>query len=133
MHRIKVLGEDISCGTLASRDISSLYFDTWVNDEIINAYMNLLQRKVTYQSCHFFNTFFLRRLVDNYDYSQIKKWTRPIKLQRWGQSKRSVLECRLLFFPFFSFSHWSLIVVDLRDRSITHLDSLNIEGASKVH
>ena len=55
----------------------------WLNDEVINAYMELLkQRNVRFlekgeqERMHFFNTFFYARLTSGgYNYNSVRRWT----------------------------------------------------------
>eukprot|EP00897_Mesotaenium_endlicherianum_P007965 jgi/Mesen1/7197/ME000371S06278 len=59
----------------------------WLNDEVINCYMDLLKERELrepekYPKCHFFNTFFYKKLVGNdvYSYKAVKRWTTMKKL-----------------------------------------------------
>ena len=80
-------------------DLLRLKGKTWLNDEIINAYMILLsERNIrdmeggTTGRVHFFNSYFYQKLAgdngDQYDYSSVRRWTR-----RPNKIGYSLLEC----------------------------------------
>lgn len=111
------------------KDVQTLFPNRWLNDNIINGYMRLLQQRDAELdndlSCHFCKTFLFSKLYPNYNYENVRRWTLPKRLQNWGQSKKSVLECDLIFFPVnLHNSHWVLITADLRTRVIRYYDSL---------
>ena len=53
-------------------------------------------------------------------YSSVKRWTRGINL----------FEKELILVPIHQRVHWSLVVIDLRKRSIVYLDSMGQTGKS---
>ena len=129
-------------GSFGAHDILRLDHDEWLNDEIVNAFMKLMQQDNAKRAemqetarCHFFNSFFLPCMVQEYDFKALERWTQAKRLRRWGQTCPCILECPLIFFPYFAFSHWSLIAADLRSKTLTHYDSMKAPGAKepKVH
>uniref|UniRef100_A0A8R7PAI8 Ubiquitin-like protease family profile domain-containing protein n=1 Tax=Triticum urartu TaxID=4572 RepID=A0A8R7PAI8_TRIUA len=60
----------------------------WLNDEVINLYLELLKERAErepqrFLKCHFFNTFFYKKLAcgkTDYDYQSVRRWTTPNKL-----------------------------------------------------
>nr|XP_034576906.1 putative ubiquitin-like-specific protease 1B isoform X3 [Setaria viridis] len=60
----------------------------WLNDEVINLYLELLKEREKrepkrFLKCHFFNTFFYKKLAcgkNGYDYKSVKRWTTRRKL-----------------------------------------------------
>ncbi|XP_044500131.1 ubiquitin-like-specific protease ESD4 isoform X2 [Mangifera indica] len=60
----------------------------WLNDEVINVYLGLLKEREKrdpqkFLKCHYFNTFFYKKLVsgnNGYDYKAVKRWTSIRKL-----------------------------------------------------
>ncbi|CAL5084801.1 unnamed protein product [Urochloa decumbens] len=60
----------------------------WLNDEVINLYIELLKERAKreperFLKCHFFNTFFYKKLtcgIDGYDYQSVRRWTTIKKL-----------------------------------------------------
>ncbi|XP_070377109.1 sentrin-specific protease 2-like [Dermacentor albipictus] len=63
-------------------DMRTLADGEWLNDEVINFYMNLLaerSKKEGYPRVYAFNTFFYPKLVAS-DYAGVKRWTRTVDL-----------------------------------------------------
>lgn len=60
----------------------------WLNDEVINVYLELLKEREkrepkNFLKCHFFNTFFYKKLISGkggYNYLPVKRWTSQRKL-----------------------------------------------------
>lgn len=103
-------------------DIQTLEPGEWLNDEIINFYMNLLvQRNDSegYPALHAFSTFFYPKLKHG-GYSAVKRWTRGMNL----------FEKEIILVPIHQKVHWSLIEIDLRKCSITYYDSMGHTGQS---
>lgn len=103
-------------------DIQTLENGQWLNDEVINFYMNLLVERNEnqgYPALHVFNAFFYAKLKHS-GYSSVKRWTRGI----------SLFEKELILLPIHQRVHWSLVVIDLRKRSIVYLDSMGQTGKS---
>uniref|UniRef100_A0A8C6GPG6 Ubiquitin-like protease family profile domain-containing protein n=1 Tax=Mus spicilegus TaxID=10103 RepID=A0A8C6GPG6_MUSSI len=103
-------------------DIQTLENGQWLNDEVINFYMNLLierNENQGYPALHVFSTFFYPKLKHG-GYSSVKRWTQGINL----------FEKELILVPIHQRVHWSLVVIDLRKRSIVYLDSMGQTGKS---
>nr|XP_048285888.1 sentrin-specific protease 2-like [Myodes glareolus] len=103
-------------------DIQTLQTGQWLNDQVINFYMNLLvQRNDSegYPALHVFSTFFYPKLKHG-GYSAVKRWTRGINL----------FEKEIILVPIHQNVHWSLIEIDLRKRSIMYFDSMGHTGQS---
>ncbi|XP_035304610.1 sentrin-specific protease 2-like [Cricetulus griseus] len=101
-------------------DIQTLENGQWLNDEIINFYMNLLVERNEnqgYPALHVFSTFFYPKLKHG-GYSSVKRWTRGMDL----------FEKEIVLVPIHRKVHWSLIVIDLRKQSIVYLDSMGQTG-----
>jgi Ulp1 family protease len=66
---------------LTKGDISRLQDMEWLNDEVINFYVNVLMERnnktPSYPKCHIFNTFFYPMLAER-GYERVKKWTRKV-------------------------------------------------------
>jgi len=110
-------------------DVQTLLKDHWLNDNIINGYMKLLQlrdaEKEKGPSCHFCKTFLTTYLYPSYNYKNVRRWTLPKRLKNWGQVKESILDCDLIFFPVNRGGvHWILVVADLRKKELTYYDSM---------
>lgn len=119
---------------IARKDIRTLRSRQWLNDEVMNVYMGLLQERDSrwrklgrFPKCHFFNTFFINKLYKDdkkYVYNNVRRWTTKMRLDRWGQHSATVLECDKLIIPVHLGCHWTCAVISLRDRGISYFDSL---------
>ncbi|PUZ56711.1 hypothetical protein GQ55_5G352400 [Panicum hallii var. hallii] len=96
----------------------------WLNDEVINLYLDLLKERELRQPskflrCHFFNTFFYKKLISGgYDYKAVRRWTTKRKLGY------SLIECDKIFVPIHKEVHWCLAVINIKDKKFQYLDSL---------
>ncbi|XP_068661555.1 ubiquitin-like-specific protease ESD4 isoform X2 [Aristolochia californica] len=98
----------------------------WLNDEVINLYLELLKERESsnptiFLKCHFFNTFFYKKLIsgrNGYDYKAVRRWTTPRKIG-YG-----LIECDKIFVPIHKEVHWCLAVINLKDEKFQYLDSL---------
>ncbi|KAG7548876.1 Papain-like cysteine peptidase superfamily [Arabidopsis suecica] len=112
---------DISGDTL-----QCLMPNQWLNDEVINLYLELLKERETrdpqkyFFKCHFFNTFFYIKLVSGsgYNYKAVSKWTTKRKLGY------ALIDCDIIFVPIHIGIHWSLAVINNRERKFLYFDSL---------
>jgi len=71
------------------RDIQTLGGLNWLNDEVINFYMNLLMdrgKQEKYPSVYAFNTFFYPKLVSG-GHSALKRWTKKVSWAVGGKAK----------------------------------------------
>ncbi|KAL8481537.1 hypothetical protein ACS0TY_027878 [Phlomoides rotata] len=96
----------------------------WLNDEVINLYLELLKEREkrepgNFLTCHFFNTFFYKKLISGgYNFSSVRRWTTQRKLGY------SLLECDKIFVPIHKEVHWCLAVINKKDEKFQYLDSL---------
>jgi len=96
----------------------------WLNDEVINLYLDLLKERELreprkFLKCHFFNTFFYKKLISSgYDYKAVRRWTTKRKLGY------SLIDCDKIFVPIHKEVHWCLAVINIRDKKFQYLDSL---------
>jgi hypothetical protein len=102
---------------------------TWLNDEVINFYMNLLQERDTKfinakektRSSHYFNSFFFTKLLENrvYNYSNVKRWTK----------KFDIFEKEKIFIPVnLNNTHWTMLMIHMQKKEIHYFDSLSGSG-----
>ncbi|GLJ59586.1 hypothetical protein SUGI_1515260 [Cryptomeria japonica] len=98
------------------KDIQTLLGLNWLNDEIMNAYMNLLvlrgkgfRRKTVYA----FNTFFYPKLRSS-GYNSIKRWTRKV----------DIFNHDFVLVPVHLGNHWCLALIDFTNRTISYFDSM---------
>lgn len=102
--------------TITRKDIQTLNHLNWLNDEIINFYMNMLMERSKEKglpSVHAFNTFFFTKLKAA-GYQAVKRWTKKV----------DVFAVDILLVPIHLGVHWCLAVVDFRKKSVTYYDSM---------
>ncbi|XP_017655669.1 sentrin-specific protease 1 isoform X4 [Nannospalax galili] len=102
--------------TITRKDIQTLNHLNWLNDEIINFYMNMLMERSKekgFPSVHAFNTFFFTKLKTA-GYQAVKRWTKKV----------DIFSADILLVPIHLGVHWCLAVVDFRKKSITYYDSM---------
>ncbi|KAM9751928.1 sentrin-specific protease 1 isoform 2-T3 [Menidia menidia] len=102
--------------SLTRKDLQTLSNLNWLNDEVINFYMNLLverSKEPSLPSVNTFNTFFYPKLRSS-GYSAVRRWTK----------KTDVFAKDILLVPVHLGMHWCLSVVDFRKKSIKYFDSM---------
>ncbi|XP_064460955.1 sentrin-specific protease 1-like [Ornithodoros turicata] len=102
--------------TVTRRDMETLAGLNWLNDEVINFYMNLLVergRTDNFPSVYAFNTFFYPKLVAG-GHVALKRWTRKVDL----------FSHDLVLVPVHLGAHWCLAVIDFRSKTIQYYDSM---------
>ncbi|CAO2601088.1 Sentrin-specific protease 1 [Lemmus lemmus] len=102
--------------TITRKDIQTLNHLNWLNDEIINFYMNMLMERSKekgFPSVHAFNTFFFTKLKTA-GYQAVKRWTKKV----------DVFSVDILLVPIHLGVHWCLAVIDFRKKSVTYYDSM---------
>ncbi|KAJ2234746.1 hypothetical protein H4R99_001142 [Coemansia sp. RSA 1722] len=102
---------------VTTHDMSTLKPGTWLNDEVINFYMQLIinraEKRGDLPRVHAFNTFFYSTLRDS-GYARVRRWTRRIKL----------FEKDLVVVPVHLGVHWCCATVDFRSKTIAYYDAL---------
>ena len=112
--------------------------NTWLNDENINFYMEMLNVRDaglcekakaeghTRLPSHFFSSFFMAFLKtgDAYNYGSVKRWTKKLST--------SVFNMRRIYCPInINNTHWTLAVVHIDIKAIRYYDSMN--GGGKAY
>ncbi|KAI1723736.1 sentrin-specific protease [Ditylenchus destructor] len=99
------------------KDLLSLRGLEWLNDEVVNFYMNLIcersRENDDLPKTYAFNTFFYPNLSSK-GYNSVRRWTRKI----------DIFSFELLIIPVHLTAHWCLAVVDLKEKCITYYDSM---------
>lgn len=101
---------------ITRKDINTLADLNWLNDEVINFYMNLLISRGTsdkFPKVHAMNTFFYPKLLSG-GHSSLKRWTRKIDI--FAQD--------IVVVPVHLGIHWCMSIIDFRDKSIRYFDSM---------
>ncbi|XP_044539704.1 sentrin-specific protease 2-like [Gracilinanus agilis] len=102
--------------TVTRGDLQTLSDSQWLNDEIINFYLRLLvdrSQKRGLPRLHAFSTFFYPKLTTA-GYQGVRRWTKGLDL----------FQQDLILVPIHQRAHWSLLSIDLRKKTIKHLDSM---------
>ncbi|KAL1124088.1 hypothetical protein AAG570_001858, partial [Ranatra chinensis] len=103
--------------SIKRRDISTLKGLNWLNDEVINFYMNLLMERAKENphlpKVYAFNTFFYPKLVKQ-GHSSLRRWTRKV----------DIFSHDLIVVPVHLQMHWCMAIIDLKERSIKYYDSM---------
>ncbi|KAK1803571.1 hypothetical protein P4O66_020983 [Electrophorus voltai] len=102
--------------TITRKDLQTLSNLNWLNDEVINFYMNLLVERSKAQhlpSVYTFNTFFFPKLRSS-GYSAVRRWTKKV----------DIFSVDIVLVPVHLGVHWCLSVVDFRKKNITYFDSM---------
>ncbi|KAL3626518.1 hypothetical protein CASFOL_030067 [Castilleja foliolosa] len=98
----------------------------WLNDEVINVYLELLKEREKrepekFLKCHFFTTFFYKKLISGrggYNFQSVRRWTTQRKLGY------NLLECDKIFVPIHQQVHWCLAIINKKEEKFQYLDSL---------
>lgn len=111
---------------LTRKDLHTLSNLNWLNDEVINFYMNLLverSKNPKLPSVNTFNTFFYPKLCRS-GYSAVRRWTK----------KTDIFSKDILLIPVHLGVHWCLSVVDFRKKAIMYFDSMgrNNDNACRI-
>lgn len=103
--------------TVTRKDMETLGGLNWLNDEVINFYMNMLMERGRTEpglpSVYAFNTFFYPKLLAS-GYTAIKRWTRRV----------DIFSHDLILVPVHLGVHWCLAVIDFRHSTIRYYDSM---------
>ncbi|KAG9340234.1 hypothetical protein JZ751_021674 [Albula glossodonta] len=102
--------------TITRKDIQTLSKLNWLNDEVINFYMNMLverSRRPDLPSVYTFNTFFYPKLRSA-GFAAVRRWTKKV----------DVFASDILLVPVHLGVHWCLSVVDFRKKTVTYFDSM---------
>ncbi|XP_011310411.1 uncharacterized protein [Fopius arisanus] len=83
----------------------------WLNDVIINKYLNLVVKR-SQGSVYAFDTFFFNKL--RISYNDVKEWTKKV----------DIFSKELLLIPINLRLHWRLCVVQVKEKRIEYYDSL---------
>ncbi|KAJ8729116.1 hypothetical protein PYW08_000697 [Mythimna loreyi] len=98
------------------RDLLTLSDENWLNDEVINFYMNLImqrsEERTELPKVYATNTFFYDKLIQS-GQAGLRRWTRKVDIFAYD----------LFLVPVNIVRHWCLCLVDFRKRAITYLDS----------
>uniref|UniRef100_A0A1I7Z7K7 ULP_PROTEASE domain-containing protein n=1 Tax=Steinernema glaseri TaxID=37863 RepID=A0A1I7Z7K7_9BILA len=104
---------------ITRKDLRTLMDHQWLNDEVINFYLNLIVERShndpDLPKVYTYNTFFYPNLVTK-GYESVKRWTRKV----------DIFSYELLLVPIRIDQHWSLAVVDMTEKTIDYYDSMHL-------
>uniref|UniRef100_A0A1I7TWM6 ULP_PROTEASE domain-containing protein n=1 Tax=Caenorhabditis tropicalis TaxID=1561998 RepID=A0A1I7TWM6_9PELO len=99
------------------KDLATLSGLHWLNDNIINFYLQLICDRSTldtkFPKCYAFNTFFYTNIVTK-GYASVKRWTR----------KLDIFSYEIILIPVHLGMHWCMAVIDMVKQKIEFYDSL---------
>ncbi|CAH8326573.1 unnamed protein product [Eruca vesicaria subsp. sativa] len=121
--------------SICKRDVELLQPETFVNDTIIDFYINYLKNQIRAeerQRFHFFNSFFFRKLADldkdpssiadgKAAFLRVRKWTR--KVDMFGKD--------YIFVPVNFNLHWSLIII-CHPGEVANCTDIDLDDSTKV-
>ncbi|CAG9534952.1 unnamed protein product [Cercopithifilaria johnstoni] len=102
---------------ITRKDLLTLKGLDWLNDEVVNFYMNLIcersKNDANLPKAYAFNSFFYSTLSTK-GYASVRRWTRKI----------DVFSYEILLIPVHLGAHWCLAVIDFKNRIIDYYDSM---------
>lgn len=103
---------------ITRRDIATLLGDSWLNDEVINFYMNLLMERCSgqtkYPKVYAMNTFFMPKVLQQ-GQSGVRRWTRKTDIFAYDVIPVPVHVSNI---------HWCMAIIHFRDKTIRYYDSM---------
>jgi len=104
--------------TIKGKDIKTLKPGGWLNDEIINCFLSLLQYKFdpTLTKIYIYNSFIFSWINDG----------TFIKKLHWSLVQK-FFTFEIMFLPIHSPGHWSLVVINVQKKEVFYYDSLLLE------
>lgn len=103
---------------ITRNDLGTLVGMTWLNDEVINFYMNLImeraEQRTDLPNAYCFNTFFIPTLMQR-GHAGVRRWTRKV----------DVFSFDLLPVPVHVGNiHWCMAIIRMKDKVIQYYDSM---------
>ncbi|CAH8388205.1 unnamed protein product [Eruca vesicaria subsp. sativa] len=119
------------------KDLECLAPQEFLTSPIMNFYIRFLQQQQVSTGCHFFNTYFYKKLCDAVTNKGNDKDASFVRLRRWWKGI-DLFRKAYLFIPVHEDVHWSLIIVCIPDKeddsglTILHLDSLGLHPRRSI-
>ncbi|KAK7010031.1 sentrin-specific protease 1-like isoform X1 [Biomphalaria glabrata] len=100
---------------ITRRDLATLKGLNWLNDEVINFYMNMLMERgeKSNNKVYAFNTFFYPKIMSG-GHSAVKRWTKNV----------DIFSKKYIIIPVHLSMHWCLCIVNMEKKVITYFDSM---------
>ncbi|CAO1410692.1 unnamed protein product, partial [Diamesa hyperborea] len=104
--------------SITRNDLHTLMHDSWLNDEVINFYMNLLversEKNDSLPKVYAMNTFFIPKLLQS-GHSALKRWTRKVDIFSYDIIPIPVHVGGV---------HWCMSIIHLKNKTIKYYDSM---------
>ncbi|EOA38930.1 hypothetical protein CARUB_v10011329mg [Capsella rubella] len=124
------------------KDLKCLSPGEYLTSPVINFYLRFLQHHVfsaneTAANCHFFNTFFYKKLTEAVLYKGNDKDAFFVRFRRWWKGL-DLFRKSYIFIPIHEDLHWSLVIICIPDHedesglTIIHLDSLGLHPRNLI-
>ncbi|ESQ29464.1 hypothetical protein EUTSA_v10023376mg [Eutrema salsugineum] len=124
------------------KDLECLGPQEFLTSPVMNFYIRFLQQQVSAANqisadCHFFNTYFYKKLSDAVTYKGNDKDAFFVKFRRWWKGV-DLFRKAYIFIPIHEDLHWSLVIVCIPDKedesglTILHLDSLGLHSKRSI-
>lgn len=131
--------DDPECVEICYNDMECLAPEGYLTSTIMNFYIRYLQQQVslTTSDCHFFNTYFYKKLKEAVSCKESNRETIFSKFRRWWKGV-NLFEKAYVLIPIHQDLHWSLIIICIPDKDdesgpiILHLDSLGLHSSRSV-
>uniref|UniRef100_A0A1I8BKA9 Lysophospholipid acyltransferase 5 n=1 Tax=Meloidogyne hapla TaxID=6305 RepID=A0A1I8BKA9_MELHA len=102
---------------ITRRDFLNFFGNEWLNDEVINFYVNLIvdrsKNNKKLPKAYAFNSFFYKNLCEK-GFSGVKRWTKNV----------DIFDFQIIIVPIHLENHWCMAVIDLEQHKIDYFDSL---------
>lgn len=116
---------------LRAGEIAALYGDKWLNDNIINYYLQMIRQRSRekrasntpgYLKVEIVNTFWYPKLATD-GFSSVSRWTR----------NANIFDQDIVLVPVHLGNHWCLAVIDVRKKRVNYYDSLHAKNEYCLH
>ena len=111
-------------------DLLKVMNNEWLNDNVINFYLCLLQKRNIQRynvranlRVYIFSSFFFQKLNNN-GYLGVKRWSKSSKFSKFNNAK-SIFDFDKIIIPIHSGNHWYCGCINFKTTSIECYDSLN--------
>ncbi|XP_023643255.1 ubiquitin-like-specific protease 1D isoform X2 [Capsella rubella] len=124
------------------KDLECLAPREFLTSPVMNFYIRFLQQQISSSNeisadCHFFNTYFYKKLNEAVAYKGNDKAAFFVKFRRWWKGI-DIFRKAYIFIPIHEDLHWSLVIVCIPDKkdesgiTILHLDSLGLHSRRSI-
>ena len=99
-------------------DIKKVVFDKWLNDEVVNFFMELVTSGAG-GSVHSFSSHFYPKLVKG-GHQEVSRWTKKVDIFSYS----------IIFIPVHLVNHWCLATIDMTSNKLVYCDSMKDESTN---